>query len=110
MPHFLDPSSEIVEFGRIVLIVASGVLVAVLLNKVSTRILIPVPGILLLAAALASDLFPSLGEQLSIQNVERIAVVALVLILFDGGMLVTCVGVLWAIASAYRRGEERGDW
>ena len=38
----------------------------------------------LIAAALLSDVFPSLGE-LSIRTVERIAVVALVVILFDGG-------------------------
>jgi cell volume regulation protein A len=86
MTEFVDPSTEILEFGRIFLIVAAGVVVAVLLNKATTRIPVPVPGILLLAAALASDLFPTLGAQLTIQNVERIAVVALVLILFDGGM------------------------
>jgi potassium/hydrogen antiporter len=86
MTEFVDPSSEILEFGRIVLVVAGGVLVAVLLNRATTRIPIPVPGILLLAAAVASDLFPTLGERLSIRDVERIAVVALVIILFEGGM------------------------
>jgi potassium/hydrogen antiporter len=86
MTEFVDPSSEILEFGRIMLVVAGGVLVAVLLNRATTRIPIPVPGILLLAAAVASELFPTLGERLSIRDVERIGVVALVIILFEGGM------------------------
>jgi cell volume regulation protein A len=47
------------------------------------RLPIPHPAILLLAAAVASDLFP--GLELSIHTVERVATVALVVILFDGG-------------------------
>ena len=42
----------------------------------------------LVAAAVASDLFPSLERAISIRDVERIGVVALILILFDGGMRV----------------------
>ncbi len=40
----------------------------------------------LLAAAIASDLFPSLHDAISFVTVERIAVLALIVILFDGGM------------------------
>ena len=47
------------------------------------RLPIPHPAVLLLAAAIASDLFP--GLELSIHTVERVATVALVVILFDGG-------------------------
>ena len=36
----------------------------------------------------ASDIWPGLGDALSIRDVERIAVVALIVILFDGGMRV----------------------
>lgn len=32
------------------------------------------------------------------------------MILLYTGMIVTWSGVLWTIASAYRRGEARGDW
>ncbi|HEY4218729.1 MAG TPA: hypothetical protein VGM67_16420 [Gemmatimonadaceae bacterium] len=32
------------------------------------------------------------------------------MIFLYGGMLVNWAGVLWAIASAYRRGVQRGDW
>ena len=78
--------AEITEFGRIVLIVSGGFALAVLSNKITDWVPIPAPGIFLLAAAIASDAAPSLGRALSIKDVERVAVVALVLILFDGGM------------------------
>ena len=48
----------------------------------------PAPAIFLLAAAAAVHFVPRLGRELSIKDVERVAVVALVVILFDGGMRV----------------------
>jgi cell volume regulation protein A len=42
----------------------------------------------LLLAAVASDIFPELAERFSILEVERVAVVALIIILFNGGTLV----------------------
>ena len=48
----------------------------------------PAPAIFLLAAAAAVHFVPRLGRELSIKDVERLAVVALVVILFDGGMRV----------------------
>jgi cell volume regulation protein A len=80
--------SEITHFGLVVLIVAAIVALAVFSNKLSERFPIPAPAIFLLAAAAAAQLWPRLGHQLSIRDVERVAVVALVLILFDGGMRV----------------------
>jgi potassium/hydrogen antiporter len=50
---------------------------------VSAKASIPSAAIFLIAAAVASDLFPSLG--VSIATVERIATIALIVILFDGG-------------------------
>jgi cell volume regulation protein A len=79
---------EVTHFGGIVLLVSGGFAVAVLANKLSERIRVPAAAFFLLAAALASDLWPDLGDTLSIRDVERIAVVALVVILFDGGMRV----------------------
>jgi potassium/hydrogen antiporter len=76
---------EITHFGLAVLIVAGIVVVAVLSNKVSERVPIPAPAIFLLAAAATVHFWPSVGRRISILEVERIAVVALVLILFDGG-------------------------
>ena len=80
--------AEITHFGLIVLIVAAIVALAVFSNKLSERFPIPAPAIFLLAAAAAAAIWPRLGHQLSIKDVERVAVVALVLILFDGGMRV----------------------
>jgi cell volume regulation protein A len=47
---------------------------------------VPAPALFLAAAALASDLWPSLYDHVPILTVERIAVVALVVILFNGGI------------------------
>jgi cell volume regulation protein A len=77
---------EIQEFGTIVLVVAGGFSLALGLSKLSERFPIPAPALFLLAAAVASDLFPGLDGYVPVQTVERIGVVALIVILFDGGM------------------------
>jgi cell volume regulation protein A len=79
---------ELTAFGTIVLIVAGGLLLALLATKLNERFPVPEPAVFLLLAAVASDVFPELGERLSIQEVERIGVVALIVILFNGGTLV----------------------
>jgi potassium/hydrogen antiporter len=79
---------EVTHFGAIVLLVSGAFSVAVLSNKLSERLRVPAAAFFLLAAALASDLWPNLADALSIRDVERIAVVALIVILFDGGMRV----------------------
>jgi cell volume regulation protein A len=71
---------ELSEFGAIVLVIAAGAMVALFAWKLSERYPIPAPAFFLVAALL----FPVVIED--IQTVERIAVVALILILFDGGM------------------------
>jgi potassium/hydrogen antiporter len=80
--------SEVVHFGGIVLLVSTAFFVAVLANKLSERLRVPAAGLLLLAAAIAADIWTGLADALSIRDVERIAVVALIVILFDGGMRV----------------------
>ncbi|MFL5924585.1 MAG: cation:proton antiporter [Gaiellaceae bacterium] len=77
--------SEITHYGLAILIVAAIVAVAVFSNKVSEQVPIPAPAIFLLAAAVTVHFWPSVGRQVSILDVERVAVVALILILFDGG-------------------------
>ncbi len=77
--------SEVFDFGLIVLIVAGGFSAAVAMSKLTERFPVPGPAIFLLVAAIASDIFPGLST-LSNQSVERIGVVALIVILFDGGM------------------------
>ena len=71
---------ELSDFGLIVLVVSGGVLLALLVHKASARFPVPAPALFLLAA-LATPVALS-----DIQTVERIGVVALIMILFDGGM------------------------
>jgi cell volume regulation protein A len=71
-----------------VLVVAGGLLLALIATKLNERFPVPEPALFLLLAAIASDIFPELSERLSIQQVERIGVVALIVILFNGGTLV----------------------
>jgi cell volume regulation protein A len=79
---------EVLHFGAIVLLVSGAFTGAVLANSISERLRVPAAGLFLLAAAIASDVWPALGNALSIRDVERIAVLALIVILFDGGMRV----------------------
>jgi len=77
---------EVQAFGEIVLLVAGGLFAAIAVRSVAERIAVPSPALFLAAAAIASDVFPGLEDALGITQVERIAVVALVVILFEGGL------------------------
>jgi potassium/hydrogen antiporter len=72
--------AELSDFGLIVLVVASGVMLALLASRLSERYPVPAPALFLLAALALPVALPH------IRIVERIGVVAVVLILFDGGM------------------------
>jgi cell volume regulation protein A len=72
--------AELTDFGAIVLGVAGGVMLALLARKLSDRFPIPAPALFLVAAAIIPVRFSD------IKTVERIGVVALIVILFDGGM------------------------
>jgi cell volume regulation protein A len=74
---------DAISFGGIVLLVSVGLSAALLASKVTERTSIPGAALFLLAAAVASDIFT--GLEVSIGTVERIATVALIVILFDGG-------------------------
>jgi cell volume regulation protein A len=67
-----------------VLVVALAMFLAIAAFKATQWLPVPAPALLLIAAAIASDLWPSLG--IEIVTVERIGVVALIVILLDGGM------------------------
>ncbi len=77
---------EIGDFGQIVLVVAAGFSLALFGRSITERLAIPSAALFLVAAAAASDLVPALGDAVSFVTVERIAVVALIVILLDGGM------------------------
>src|SRR5262249_21186799 len=85
------------EFGVVVLLVSGAFALAIATSRLSERFNVPAPAIFLIAAALLSDAFPALGD-VSIRTVERIGVVALVVILFDGG---TRIGLRRLRSAAY---------
>ena len=64
---------------------AAAVGLALVYNRISTRTRIPAPAVFLLVAAVASNLFPTLAS-VSVSAVQNVVTVALVIILFDGGM------------------------
>jgi potassium/hydrogen antiporter len=72
--------AELSDFGLVVLLVAGGVILALLASKLSERYPVPAPALFLLAALALPVALPH------IRTVERIGVVAVTLILFDGGM------------------------
>jgi cell volume regulation protein A len=73
------------HFALIILLTAAVGLVAVLSNRLSDRLKIPVPLLVLVAAAIAVKAIPSLHAPPE-RTVEEIVTVALIYILFDGGM------------------------
>lgn len=76
---------DIVPFGITIAVVAGTVVLAVLSNRLSERVRVPAPAIFLVAAAVASDVVPEL-RRIPIPTDQRIVTVALIVILFDGGM------------------------
>ncbi len=76
---------DLVPFAHAVLLVAAVCVLAVGSNRLAERLRVPAPALFLIVAAVASDVVPRLGE-VPIVTDQRIVTVALVLILFDGGM------------------------
>ena len=76
---------DVFEFGKLVLVVSGGLSLAIAVRVVAGRLGVPTAGLLLVAAAVASDLVDRLATILSFQDVQRIATLALVVILFEGG-------------------------
>jgi cell volume regulation protein A len=77
--------SDAESFGLLVLLVSIAGLAALASHRLSERLLIPTPALFLAAAALAAQLVPDLHAP-RLLTVERLVTVALVAILFDGGM------------------------
>jgi cell volume regulation protein A len=92
---------DVLVFGAIIGIVCAVLLLAILSNRVSERFGFPAPAIFLVCAAVASDVVPPLMPH-SITSVQRIVTVALVVILFNGGM-----GIGW---SKFRRNAAAIVW
>ena len=78
--------TEIADFGLIVLLVSATVFVALLGMRIADRFSLPYAALFLVGAVVLSETFTSLQDVVTIEQVERLTVVALVVILFDGGL------------------------
>ena len=78
-------TDDITGFGLILLLVSAALVLALLANRLSGVLRVPAPAMFLVGAAIASDVWPALGR-LTDRLDERIVTVALVVVLFDGGM------------------------
>jgi cell volume regulation protein A len=76
---------DVHPFGLLVLGIGLAAAVAVLSNRITERTRVPAPLLFLIGAAVASNIDNDLAA-LSMTTVQRVVTVALVLILFDGGM------------------------
>jgi cell volume regulation protein A len=77
--------SDTQPFGLLILATAGSGLAAVLANRFSDRVKVPLPAFFLAAAAVASLVIPQVHAPPH-RTVERVVSIALVLILFDGGL------------------------
>jgi potassium/hydrogen antiporter len=80
-----DAVSDAYPFAGLVLLVAAAGLLALLSNRLTVRIKIPAPLLMLVAAAVAVNAVPALHAPPQ-HTVERLVTIALVCILFDGGL------------------------
>ena len=76
---------DTLTFGLLVLCTAGAALLAVQSHRLAERVRVPTPAFFLVAAALAVELVDSLHEP-SHRTVERVVTLALIVILFDGGL------------------------
>jgi len=103
---------DILEFGRIILVVAGALSIAIVVRVLASRIGLPTAALLLVVAAVASEFWDRLANLLTFQDVQRVATLALIAILFDGGtsiglkkfrtaaVPITILGVLGTFATA----------
>jgi len=77
--------SDTLPFAALVLVVAVVGLLAVLSNRLTERIKVPAPLLVLVAAAVAVNVVPDLHQPSGVL-VERLVTIALICILFDGGL------------------------
>jgi len=78
--------SETSDFAAVVAVVALALFAAISVRSLAARFAIPGAAVFLVVPPIAAAAFPSLGNALSIVEVERITTVALIVILFDGGL------------------------
>ncbi|MGZ8687767.1 MAG: cation:proton antiporter domain-containing protein, partial [Gaiellaceae bacterium] len=77
---------DLLDFGKIILTVSAGLSLAIVVRVIASRVGLPTAALLLVVAAAASDLSTRLADLLSFEDVQHIATLALIAILFEGGM------------------------
>jgi cell volume regulation protein A len=77
--------NEATRFGVVILVIGATLVLAVLSNRLSSRLRVPAPAFLLILASVAAEIWPH-ATALSATVVERVVTVALAIILFEGGM------------------------
>jgi cell volume regulation protein A len=77
---------DILEFAHIILFVSGALSLAILVRVVAARIGLPTAALLLVVAAVAAGISDRLAGLLSFEDVQRVATLALIAILLDGGM------------------------
>jgi cell volume regulation protein A len=77
--------TDVGPFAQLLLLLSLAAVLAVLSNRLTERIRVPAPALFLAAAAIAAAIVPGLTAPPE-RTVERIVTVALVCVLFDGGM------------------------
>jgi potassium/hydrogen antiporter len=80
--------SEITDFGVVVLAVSAALFVALLCMRLADRVSLPYAALILLATALVASASTYVQSALSVEEVQNLATVALVVILFDGGLAI----------------------
>jgi potassium/hydrogen antiporter len=78
--------SEITDFGVVVLAVSAALFVALLCMRLADRASLPYAALILVAAALIASASSYVSSALDVEEVQNLATVALVVILFDGGL------------------------
>jgi cell volume regulation protein A len=76
---------DVTPFAVVVIVAAVALLLAVGSSRLTAWVHVPSPALFLVGASICADLFPDLGS-LSMVTDQRIVTVAIVVILFDGGM------------------------
>ena len=89
-------------FNDVALVCSAAVVLAIVGRMAAERLRIPAAALLLVLAALASDLFPELNRSFGIEEVQWVTSAALIVILFDGGLhigLARFRAAAWEIAA-----------
>ena len=76
---------DIGEFARAILVVSGGLSLAIGVRVVAGRLALPTAGLLLVVAAVTSGLVDRVASILTFEDVQRVATLALIVILFEGG-------------------------